>query len=780
MAKSTINKKYELGGLVVPITTFVPRQASDTPTVSETDITNVLADITERMEVADGIMEIHPDLNLAMELRTSMILSPNDMVFNGLILKSNPAFYEDEEIAHDLLNEIEAALNVDLDIDAKIPFFINEALFKYGAHIWFILPPGVIDNLLKERLNGTPSFESYSVVGGNLSETIIGDITFSNDMLSPIKDKIDNAYKEYQEEVAFESYSNVQARPLEVIADEFLDRRESSRPVVMSVPVDVCLPITNPSAPSEHRDYIILTDEHGHIVSRSSKSNYFKELADRLEAAISTKDGQDYQKLKEIGFSDSMANPSISGLVELFNETIVKKVRGAIEKNKGKVKAFELPSDISSQFYQIMFSRFMKGQQTRMLYVPAKYIDYMAFDYDERGIGRSLLDKTKLYSSLRAILVFSELLGFVEASVPGTELNITLDEKDKDPHGTVLKAIAAWGQANDRSLPLATFNGATIIDELRRYATKVKIDGGAKFPNTSMEETKIKKDVPRIDSEIMDSIKKSQYAGLSVPPEAIDQALQGDFAINTYTSNLFFVKRSALDAKIFSAQLARRLKKYIRYSNPIMKVISDRVGEAKVESFIKSLEIILPSADTTRLEEQKEALTAYIEFVDMAISYYFSRDMMDGLLDAESLSGNEDTIKETYKAYFIRKYMAENNLLPELGELSYVGSDISKNIVEYNKDLLVNIETIIKGILTDDSKFTERLDKVKARLNGEEQEEEQEDTGDEISDPDTVEVTDEEPEVGEAEEGDEEDDILDDAVSGEDDDDDLSFESITK
>lgn len=715
MAKSSTTDTYEVGALVVPINTYIPRPETDKPVISETDVERVLADITERMDVADGILELQPDLHLAMELRTSAILSPNDMMFTGLTLKANDAVYDDEEIAQRVINKIGAELNLDLDLDMKIPGFINDALFKHGAHIWFFLPPGIVDTLVANRLESQPSMESISVNDGIQSTPILTGIEFSDDFLAPVKYRINAAYDEYQEEVSLESYMNVKARPIDAIADEYVERRDSARPVIIEVPVDVCLPITNPSRPSLHQGYIILVDEHGHIVSRSTKRNYFKELAERLEAAIKTEDSAEYQKLKEMGFNKNETDRSISGLVELFNATIERKVTEAINGSGKKAKSFALDPDTSIPFYQIMFSRYMRSQKTRMIYVPARYIDYMAFDYDERGIGRSLLDKTKLFSSLRAIIMFSNLMGQVEASVPGTEINITLDEKDNDPMGTVMQAMALYGQAQDRSLPYATFNPMTLTDELRRYNTKVKVDGGNKFPNTQMEETKVKKDVPQTDSDILEEIKKGQYAGLSVPPEAIDQALQGEFAINTYTSNLMFMKRSALDAKIFAPQLARRIRTYITYTEPLRKMIMAEVGEDKLDNFIASLEVSLPHADTTRLEEQKAAFDAYVDFVDAAIEYYFSRDLMDGLLDGE-LSGNEDSIKLTFKAYFVRKYMADNNLLPELAELSIQGSDISARIGEYNKDMLDNIEKIIRGITKGEHDLDKKIAAFKQQL----------------------------------------------------------------
>jgi hypothetical protein len=90
--------------------------------------------------------------------------------------------------------------------------------------------------------------------------------------------------------------------------------------------------------------------------------------------------------------------------------------------------------------------------------------------------------------------------------------------------------------------------------------------------------------------------------------------------------------------------------------------------EHLVQLFIKNLIVELPKSDETTLETQVAAFDAYSEALDKVLDSWVSTELANSSLVGD-ISEHIDVIKPIVKAYYIRRWMSENNFLPEINEL---------------------------------------------------------------------------------------------------------------
>lgn len=721
---------------VIPLETYHAAALSEEDKkkghINKEEVKTTLEKTTDQLNNVKGVMELLPDLKLAMQIRTSMILSPKDMLFDKLRLKLKGNDFELDNKVLGLINLIEDHFRFKTPLEKDISKFIDEALFMYGAHIWLMVPPSTFDAYIQGRdvsLEGMDDMLGKNTLTAQDNTTMallgIKEITNNPNAFKEVLVR-QREQKERQEQIAMESFgltvSSYQrtARPVGVLQPT-VDLRPDANPIIFDVPVDSCLMVSDPSAPQRHLFAIIQVDKNGTITTNSDSVNQFELLGKRLKTAVQAKSGEEYKLLKAMGLKDDDIKKESAGVLDLYSALVETQIEKAID---GTAANGGFTFSNKETFYRTLFMRTMRKEQTRLICVPAEMVDYMAFDYGDDGHGVGLLEKTQLYSSLRAVLMFSDLIRQVVNSVPQTNLNITLDEDELDPQAIIQKMLADYGRITDRSIPLGVFSAPTMIDEIRRAGIRVNVDGGERFPNTKMEVEDTQRQIPRVESDLSEQLQKSQYAGLGVQPELINQALQGDFAINTVTNNQLFVKRSMVDQATFIGCMEQRMSKYIYLSNELYTAIVATVGEDKAPAFIDALTLSLPSADYVRLEQQMEAYQAYSDLVDLAVEHHISDAMLRGLVESSPVADTLDELREVIASHFKRQYLVRENILPELQDLytDESGKRLSDQLTEYHATLLTTVGDFIKGLMKTDNKVGKSLNKAREKLDAAEDE----------------------------------------------------------
>lgn len=90
--------------------------------------------------------------------------------------------------------------------------------------------------------------------------------------------------------------------------------------------------------------------------------------------------------------------------------------------------------------------------------------------------------------------------------------------------------------------------------------------------------------------------------------------------------------------------------------------------DAIILEFLKALQVSLPDPDVATLAKQLESYDQYAEALDKAIHAYIDSGFLDSLNMGELSEVVEPTIN-AIKAHYLRQWLRENNVLPELDQL---------------------------------------------------------------------------------------------------------------
>lgn len=470
------------------------------------------------------------------------------------------------------------------------------------------------------------------------------------------------------------------AEPLvEVKTHEQTGREMYGHPMITTLSNEAVIPAHTPGNPSDHIGYFVLLDQYGNPVNMSSVTDHYQDL--KTQFSGNTSDNQVSSLLKEIRGQQGMEfqqdpTQAIQQATDAFADIIERNLLSRLRNGIGHSSA-ELgrPSDI----YQIMLSRSFRKKRTQLLYVPKELMSYVAFNYTNTGVGKSLLEESRIVGSLRAILMFANTMAAIKNSSSRTDLEIELDPEDTDPMSTITQVKDAFMRSRSEAFPLGEGNPGVLVDYLNKSGVDVIYSGHPGLPEMRVQANDKASSRTIVDRDLEDQLRRQHIMGFGLSPETVDVSGDVEFATSLVNSSLLLNKRVALYQQQYERMESEFIRKYTANSEPLLSKMEKAIEEdghkedkedlkATIEQFLESLEVSLPKPDSVTLETQMEAFRNYRDALDMAVEALINDEME--MLDAEGDFGrNLRNIKATIKAYFERRWLRDNNVLPELFEV---------------------------------------------------------------------------------------------------------------
>lgn len=719
--------------------------------VDKNSARRVVDDTAEHITDAKSVFEVLPDTKLAMDILVSVIMSPNDMISNELLFRVKDST-SDDEITPLLLSVVEDYFTNELNLSKMCVPALEDMLFKTGSYPVIAVPRSSIDSMINGESVSLESLsddfdEEFNVknigflsnsTDGSLKtslESLAGELTRNTD---PIKVNnfltlVDNPTvlkkpllsERIREErsrnllglMEFIPTQNVSVEDVEggtkeekvVLYNkrkfkktpfmEMMDCKEvdDDEPIFFHPPSESIIPINVPGDVTRKVGYFIVLDDSGNPVSVASSRKHW----DRLKSYSST-DGEatEITRIREQLFGQD-EHKDIKTVKEIHKAYVTHLERRLHDALKNGVHGDEVDVEITGDAEMLMLSRALGRMKTQLLYIPKELMVYMAFDYNELGVGKSLLETTKIISSMRAMLLLANTQASMRNSTPGTRLDIELDPMDKDPDSTVEKVLALREQASQGSYPIGSLDLTNIANSMNRSNIQVSVSNHPAYPQTKVTSEDVSRAVGTVDTDLEDRLRERHHQGWGVTPEMIDATRETDFAANIIMGNKLMVKRVSVYQGVFVPFLTDIARLFTRLSPKIQNQLVDKITESKVKlpkdstieevitTFLDNLEVSLPSPDSSKVVTQMEELSSYIEILDLSLEAYFSEDIMDAVVDTDL----EDSILSTQaaiRAYFIRNWMRNNNVLPEIETLFVQdsGASILEQHTEFVEDIL--------------------------------------------------------------------------------------------
>lgn len=500
-------------------------------------------------------------------------------------------------------------------------------------------------------------------------------------------------------------------------------------PITILLPTECVVPVHIPGSPEEHVGYYIVLDERNRPLTYSTNSNKYKELNDRLNKTV---DAQALTSVLNIGSTNNSTNARERLSIKDTNKALLDAYYVEFEKELAKAVRDANGGDVEvsnpGELHRIMLFRQLEKQRTQLLYVPKKFLTYIAFNYDESGIGVSLIEKTKLYASFRTVLMFATIMAAVKASVNRSIMAVKLDPDDPDPRATVETVINEMAQMNSTGMPIGRINPVDIINTLQQAAIQVKVDGGEKFPSMDVDLTEKKRDVSPPSSDVMDMLRKMHYAGLGVDLDTVDNTADNESTATAIISrNVYKARRTKKHQDTFTALLAKYIQTYIMLGGPLTKELHRLYTESKdsisvtFEELISSIQVKLPAPDVAVIKTQADDYANYVAFLEVAVDAYINGDMLKDQLTGEYENANMDDVKAQVLAQLKREFLRSENMLPELdAALANEESPLLESVKQHNELVIDIVGDMLRASMKYENAQDEKTKALKEELNPEE------------------------------------------------------------
>lgn len=715
----------------------------------------MLDSVQSRMD-ASAMMQMLPDIELSKRILIGVILSPKDLYSTEVGFTADAELFG-PEIVREFIALVEKYVIDKFDLNSRLEMMLERALFTDGAYPLLVLPENNLDRIINQTPTYNPGLESYArQLYVKRTERPMGFLGFPKasfehygqqatththeifpaievcDNINVMKEsRVDKSLRKAhimtmfsQESEGGMTESEIAAlynKPFTATADtqfEVIDgkpTKNSGCPLVETPPASAVIPISTPGRPEHHVGYFVMLNDKGGFVSGEEDRNYHNEIRTRYNNAGKNEASDTIQRVREaMGTDTTRTEETYDTHLATFGPLIEHKLKELL---RNGMYDEELDFEFTQNIKSIMFQRAMLGRRTRILFVPKELMTYVAFDYNKDGIGVSLLTKTAIIGSMRMALSLAHNMGQLRNSISRRKVNITLDEDEVDPMKTIGDVQDLILEQSIKSYPLAASNPLDMMRALQLSGYDFAYEGGGPgMPKTKVSfEDWVSQDQGG-NPEYMNELRQQHIMGLNLNPELVDPTQSPNFAIEAVNNDMMMSKTVRHLQKAFTCKLTEFAKTFCKFSGDFKRecitvvekyrsTISDDYKSYSVsefvDAFLDTLEVTLPSPDRSRTEQQLAAFQQYKDLLETTLEAFISSDIIPVEMLGENPRGTVEQAIAILKAKFLRDWLAENNVMPELGVLMDLDEDDkpSYDIFEIQEPLVLGVVEAMKRYL---------------------------------------------------------------------------------
>lgn len=512
------------------------------------------------------------------------------------------------------------------------------------------------------------------------------------------------------------SYGNTQV----IRSSHEASRSSVGHPLVIPLLNESTIPVFVPGNPKRHIGYYVITDGYGQPLNVTQELKRFQEqgIASMQGNAMTDQTTAMLQQINVMqnGYCVDR-DTGIGERLRVFGEVMEAQLMNRL---KNGLRGMSVKMKHDDDIMRLMFMRQLANEMTHIVFLAADQVAYLAYEYDENGVGISMLDAVKQVATLRTMCNFANFMASIRNAVGRTRVTINVDERDPDPEKSSAILQDEFLRSQAGVSPTDVASSAEMFRVIRQMGIIFDVQGNSRIPNTSVNVEDFQSQKQMIDNDFMDRLEKQVYMGFYVTPEMVDATQSADFAITRWTTNQLFAKRIKNLQKITERFLHKYVTVYSMSSGTIIHELQDIIDAAKekipaqymerggedgthgvlydniIEEFFRVLEVKLPSPDNTKLDTQMDQLNKYVQGLDVALNAWIAADFMD-LATNDNDSGYMSQVISTVKAYFIRQYMLENNIFPELTELTRKGTEDSPAL-NISKEVILHMQNFVQNL----------------------------------------------------------------------------------
>lgn len=613
--------------------------------------------------------------------------------------------------------------------------FQSSDVLKWGVtdNYWLLKYPQVLSSIRSGRIRQKLGFQKVSVehVAGYSS----GDTTTRNGLKAAL-------FRPAAGEV----------KPYTVLkAGRNTGRKAIGRPLVMKAPAEAVIPVHMPGDPEDPVGYFVLIDIEGNFISRNSLSESSQHISAGLTNTNSATTSYLLDKARRNITNAENRNLSFDQAVNLTASIVEDELLNRLEHG---MLGHRVALGRNMEVYRIMLARQFQNQYTRLLFVPTEMLTYFAFKYHANGVGKSLLDDTKILTSFRAVILFARVMGILRNAISLTQVDVQFDGKSPDPIKDMEMIQHLVMQMRQDIFPMGLNNPSDLAEWIVKAGFMFTFKGHPSLPDTQIEMSNKDMGYRVPDTEIDDQLRKLNYLSLGLTPEKVDSAFSVEYAtVATYNDLLFsrqveqfqdlltpllskHVQQLLLADSILEEEICGKLRdnlteireaivknELLPADDPLLKDDGQLIRWV-YELIAEQFTIDLPRADATSLINQKQAYDDYSENLDRLLNDAW---LGDGIIDetiAGELAGQLNNFKAAIKASMLRQYAAREGYFSELNEYLELAEDgelkfdVEGNMAAFTKTIMKLATTFYTSLQPDKLQVNQDLTESGVELSG--------------------------------------------------------------
>ena len=513
-----------------------------------------------------------------------------------------------------------------------------------------------------------------------------------------------------------------------------LSRRSVGEPLILSLPSESVIPVYVPGNEERHVGFFVLIDENGNPLTKDSS----QELRHVLQRNQTTGESNDFASSMlarvrrgitgEYDCDNRMhQDMMVRTYTNIIEADLLARLRNGVYSSSAKIAS-------NQEIYRLMLTRALMGQMTQALWIPAELMTYFAFDYDAAGIGRSLLDRTRIISSLRAMVLFSKVRAATRNSIGLTKLNVKLDPDDPAPEDRVEKALHAFMRTRQESLPVGVQNPNDLVEWMARSGVQTTFTGHEALPDIEVDISETSSNHTMPDTALEELLEKYNARAFGITPEMIDNMYQPEHATTLIQNNRLYAERILVFQEAFNLMISDHSRKVGSHSEnltrelaaTIMKNFDEveltdeirkrAISDAEIKrmivgkclrDFLDNFTLKLAPPVNMVTQNQLVEMNAFEELLDKELDAFIPKALMDDSIVGE-LGGNADNIREIVKAYCMRQEFVRSGVFRTLD--SFLSrSDLEAELA----DVYADSGKLIRRLVTSFSQFSLTMQKFR-------------------------------------------------------------------
>lgn len=520
--------------------------------------------------------------------------------------------------------------------------------------------------------------------------------------------------------------------------DESYDYDET--PLHYDIPPEAFVPAHSPSDPENVIGGFILTDPMtGLPIRKNSVSNFYQQLNQGMSPTSGSSSqmlGRMRSTLLDYGYGSQTGEQDADVMLRIFSGIVEDDIKRRL---KNGLNGDDATISKNDEIYRIMFARACSQMQTQLIYIPKRFLTYFAFDYDDRGVGISLLTATKTIASIRATVSMANFFATIRNSTNYRKITLELDENDPDPDETVETTIHEISRATQQNMPMFEPNPTDIVNFIQNAGMGFEVTGHPRWATTKVDIQNTQASNVTIDTDFVDRLQMDHMGSLGVPAEAVNSSLDMEFMRNIIQNHLLFSKGAMRYQDEYTPQLTEDVRKYIAANGRLLNKLEKAVKEKRellrelgvmdtnsdrdiVNHFVSHFKVSLPAPDLTKIDVQMEEFDKYNEALEKFLPSFISSDILgsDTAMQLGELGGNIDNLVNICRAYLQRKWLSDHGVMPELFDLIAETSndEPAREVVDqhliHHKSLVNLLVPLIAKLTKRNNAVGEMLEKIGA------------------------------------------------------------------